>query len=171
MEDYESKNISASEVLVKVVRVTKAITSTYMSVLFIGMGLILAVSIILRFFFDQPVAWSNTITRYAYIHIVLLGAAISYIEGSHAQIDVLYQRVSPKMKCVFDLIHYGVMLFLCLVLTVMGVKHVAGTWHVHSPVLTGFPLGVVYLAVPMCAVVMMLYIFQRIAELKDRKEA
>lgn len=156
--------------MAQAVLVMKTVTCTYMSVLMIGMGLVLGASIILRFFFDQPVAWSNTITRYAYIHIVLLGAAVSYIEGSHAQIDVIYHRVPRKMKIVFDLVHYGVMLFLCSVLTVMGVKHVANMWHVNSPILVGFPLGVVYLAVPCCAVVMMIYIIQRIAGLKDRKE-
>lgn len=170
MELSKSKEGRVAGMLAQTVRVTKVITCTYMSVLFIGMGLVLGASIILRFFFDQPIAWSNTITRYAYIHIVLLGAAVSYMEGSHAQIDVIYQRVPGKMKIGFELVHYGVMLFLCLVLTVMGAKHVATMWHVHSPILVGFPLGVVYLAVPLCAVVMMIDIFQRIAGLKDRKE-
>lgn len=170
MEDIELKTHTTAGVLARTVGVVRAVTCTYMSVLLIGMGLVLGVSIILRFFFDQPVAWSNTITRYAYIHIVLLGAAVSYIEGSHAQIDVLYQWVPRKVKICFDLIHYGVMLFLCSVLVVMGAKHVVGMWHVHSPILVGFPLGVVYLAVPLCAVVMMIYIFQLLAGLKGRKE-
>ncbi|MCP3887739.1 MAG: TRAP transporter small permease [Desulfobulbaceae bacterium] len=153
----------------KVVRVTKSISCFYISVLLIGMGLILAASIILRFFFDQPIAWSNTITRYAYIHIVLLGAAVSYIEGSHAQIEVFYERASDRLKLVFDLVHYSAMLFLCLVLTVMGAKHVVSMWHVHSPILVHFPIGVVYLAVPLCAVIMMIFIFQQLIRLKDRK--
>lgn len=170
MEDSELEKSTTPGVLARTVKVTKAVVSMYMAALFIGMGLVLGVSIVLRFFFDQPVAWSNTITRYAYIHIVLLGAAVSYIEGSHAQIDVIYQRVPAKVKIVFDFVHYGAMLFLCLVLTVMGAKHVATMWHVHSPILIGFPLGAVYLAVPLCAVVMMIYIFQLMAGLKDRKE-
>jgi TRAP-type C4-dicarboxylate transport system permease small subunit len=170
MEDNDLHNTQPAGMLDQIVRVTKKITCAYMSVLLIGMALILGASIILRFFFDQPVAWSNTITRYAYIHIVLLGAAISYMEGSHAQIDVIYQRVSTRMKIVFDLLHYSVMLFLCLVLTIMGAKHVMTMWHVHSPILVGFPLGAVYLAVPLCAVVMMIYIFQQLAAIADRKE-
>jgi TRAP-type C4-dicarboxylate transport system permease small subunit len=170
MDDIELKKERPAGFLDQIVRVIKIVTCAYMSVLLIGMALILGVSIILRFFFDQPVAWSNTITRYAYIHIVLLGAAVSYTEGTHARIDVIYERVSEKMKIVFDLVHYAVMLFLCLVLTIMGAKHVVTMWQVHSPILVGFPVGVVYLAVPMCAVVMMIYIFQQLAGIKDRKE-
>ncbi|WP_419175836.1 TRAP transporter small permease [Desulfosediminicola sp.] len=170
MEDIEVKPHTTAGVMAQTVRVTKVVTCTYISVLLVGMGLVLGASIILRFFFDQPVAWSNTITRYAYIHIVLLGAAVSYMEGSHAQIDVIYQRVPRKMQLGFDLVHNGVMLFLCSVLTVMGAKHVVNMWQVHSPIITGFPVGVVYLAVPLCAVVMVIFIFQRLVDLKDRKE-
>ena len=154
----------------KIVGVIKTISCAYMSVLFIGMGIILAASIVLRFFFDQPITWSNTITRYAYIHIVLIGAAISYTEGSHAQIEVFYQRASSKMKIVFDLIHYAAMLCLCLVLTVMGIKHAITMWHVNSPILAHFPLGAVYMAVPISAIIMILFIIQQLIRLKDRKK-
>lgn len=167
MENTELKKEQATGLPEKIVRATRFISCTYISALLVAMGVILAASIILRFFFDQPVAWSNTITRYAYIHIVLLGAAVSYMEGSHAQIDVVYERVSERMKLVFDLVHYSVMLFLCLVLTIMGGKHVVAMWHVHSPILVDFSLGVVYLAVPFCAVIMIIYIFQQFIRLKD----
>lgn len=170
MEDIELKNKQPAGILSLTTRTTKKITCAYMSVLLVGMALVLGVNIFLRFFLDQPIAWSNTITRYAYIHIVLLGAAVSYMEGGHAQIEVFYQRVSPRIQIVFDLLHYGAMLFLCLVLTVMGAKHVVSMWHVHSPILAGFPLGVVYLAVPLCAVVMIIFIFQQLAGIMDRKE-
>lgn len=170
MQDSIFKNEPPAGFLDKIVQAVKYMSCAYMSVLLIAMGCILAVSIILRFFFDQPVAWSNTITRYAYIHIVLIGAAVSYMEGSHAQIEVFYERASDKMKILFDLVHYAVMLFLCLVLTIMGAKHVITMWHVHSPVLVNFPLGVVYLAVPLCAIIMMIFIVQQFARLKDRRK-
>ena len=170
MEDSTLKQEPPDGFPEKVVRVTKYISWVYMSVLLIAMGFILAASIILRYFFDQPITWSNTITRYAYIHIVLIGAAVSYMEGSHAQIEVFYERASHKMKIVFDLVHYAVMLFLCSVLTIMGAKHVVTMWHVHSPILVHFPLGVVYLAVPLCGIIMMIYILQQLTRLKDRKK-
>lgn len=170
MQDSSLKSDPPEGLPEKIVKATKYISHAYMSVLFIGMGGILAVSIVLRFFFDQPVAWSNTVTRYAYIHIVLIGAAVSYMEGSHAQIEVFYERASDRMKLVFDLIHYSVMLFLCLVLTVVGIQHVINMWNVHSPILVHFPLGVVYLAVPLSAIIMMIFILKQLIRLKDRRK-
>lgn len=157
-------------ILARVVHLTKLATCAYLSILFIGMAIILGGSIALRYFFDYPISWSNVITRYAYIHIVLLGAAVSYIEGGHAQIETFYERSSRKTRIVFDFIHYGVMTILCLVLTVMGTKQAAAMWDVHPPILAGFPLGAVYLAVPGCAVIMMLHILRLILTRKNRKE-
>jgi TRAP-type C4-dicarboxylate transport system permease small subunit len=171
MKDNIGQHKQSPGILDRLVRITQSVICGFLTILLIAMALILGASIVMRFFLDQPIVWSNTITRYAYIYIVLLGTAISYIEGSHAQIEVLYERVPQKIKIVFDLLHYGVMIFLCLVLTIMGTKHVMTMWHVNSPILAGFPLGAVYLAVPLCAIVMMIYIFQQLAGLKDRKEA
>lgn len=170
MKDSALKNAPPDGLPEKIVRATKTISCVYMTVLLIAMGCILAASIILRFFFDQPIAWSNTITRYAYIHIVLIGAAVSYMEGSHAQIEVFYDRASDKIKLIFDLVHFAFVLFLCGVLTIMGTKHVITMWHVHSPILVNFSLGIVYLAVPACGVIMIIHILQQLIRLKDRKK-
>ena len=119
--------------------------------------------------FSHPIPWANLLGRYAYIHIVLFGTAISYIEGSHAQVEVLYERVSGKTRIVFDVVHYAVMLFLCLVLTVVGFEHVFSTWSVHPPILACVPMGAVYLAVPLFALVTILYLLQLIVALKGRR--
>lgn len=170
MKDGSGVVAPLNKKMAQIVHIVKTITSAYMTVLFIGMGLVLAASIVLRFFFDQPIVWANTVTRYAYIHIVLLGTAISYIEGSHAQIDVLFQRAPEKIKLAFNLIHYSTMLFLCGVLTIVGGQHVVNMWNVHSPILADFPVGAVYLAVPVSAVIMILYISWQIISLKASKE-
>lgn len=166
MENIET---GTGGVLARAVKAIQRITSVYISVLLVGMGLLLGMNIILRYFFQHPIPWANILGRYAYIHIVLFGTAISYIEGGHAQIDVVYQRVSGRTRLIFDVIHYLVMLFLCLVLTVVGFRHVVSAWHVHPPIMAAIPMGAVYLAVPLFAVVTILYLFQLIAGLKGRK--
>lgn len=158
-----------SGLLHRTVQILKNVFSVYIAVLLVGMGLLLGVNIILRFGFDYSISWSNLLGRYAYIHVVLFGTAISYLEGTHAQIDVLYERVSAKTRVIFDVIHYAVMLFLCLVWTVVGFEHVVSSWSVHPPILPMIPMGLVYLAVPLFAIVTILYIFELVLQLKDRK--
>jgi TRAP-type C4-dicarboxylate transport system permease small subunit len=149
----------------------KRLTAGFNGALFVimlGMGLVLGANIVLRYVFESPIAWSNVVTRYAYIYIVLLGTAVSYIEGSHAQIDFVYESVSKRTRAFFDLFHYLAMLFMCGLLIVYGIKHVATMWPVHSPAVSFLSMGVVYLSVPLSAALMVIFLLKKILELKFR---
>ena len=150
----------------------KIVTGTNFTLFFlmVAMGLVLGANIAMRFLFETPIPWSNVISRYAYIYIVLLGTAISYIEGDHAQIDFVYDAAPRKLKVFFDLCHYLVMMFLCIILIIYGMKHVITMWPVHSPVVPALSIGVVYLSVPICATIMILFLTQKILEIKFRAE-
>lgn len=145
-------------------------TNAVLFVIMVCMGLVLGANIVMRFLFESPIAWSNVVSRYAYIYIVLLGTAISYIEGGHAKIDFVYDAAPERLKFVFDLGHYLAMIFLCIILIVFGMKHVATMWPVHSPVVPALSIGVVYLSVPICAAIMILFLLQKIIDLKNRKK-
>jgi len=60
-----------------------------MVILLIGLTLLLGASISMRYFIGQPISWANAISRYAYIHIVLIGNAVSYMLEGHATIVFL----------------------------------------------------------------------------------
>ena len=135
-----------------------AITNGFLFAIMVAMGVILAANITLRYLFEAPISWANVITRYAYIYIVLLGTAISYIEGSHAQIEFIYDRASKRTRAIFDLFHYMAMMFLCSILIIFGIKHVITMWHVHSPVLTSLSIGYLYLSVPISAALILFFI-------------
>lgn len=133
-----------------------------------AMGLILGLNITMRFLFDNPISWSNAVTRYAYIYIVLLGTAISYVEGSHAQIDFIHAAAPKKIQGVFDMIHYLSMMFLCGILIIFGIKHVITMWPVHSPVVKGLSIGIVYLSVPVSAAVILFFLIIKMLDIKFR---
>jgi len=135
-------------------------------VIMTGMGLVLGANIALRYLLNQPLNWSNTISRYAYIYIVLLGTAVSYIEGQHASIDFVYHAAPKRLKILFDFCHYLVMMFLSALLIIVGIQHSIGMWHVSAPILPWLPVGIVYLSVPICAVVMLLFLIQKMLELR-----
>jgi len=131
-----------------------------------GMGLVLGLNIAMRFLFHHPISWSNEISRYAYIYIVLFGTAISYREGTHAKIDFVRNSVSKKMQNVFDIIHYLVMIFISIILIVFGTKHVITMWPVHAPVLTFLSVGIIYLSVPVSAAAILIFTICYMLDLK-----
>ncbi len=158
------QNFAKSALTVLLNKTTAGINAA-LFIFLVAMGLILGANIVLRYLFESPISWSNVITRYAYIYIVLLGTAISYIEGGHAQIDFVYNGVSKRTQALFDLLHYLAMMFLCIILIFFGIKHVITMWPVHSPVVNFLSMGVVYGSVPISAAVMVVFLIKKILEL------
>ena len=139
----------------------KTISNAFMIILLIGLTLLLGASIAMRYLLGQPISWSNAVARYIYIYIVLIGSAISYMLEGHAVIESFYNIMPRGVKMVFDLAHYLIVMGLSLILIVRGTKYAIGMWGVHSPVLTFFPMGIVYLAVPICFVIIFLYLLRK----------
>jgi TRAP-type C4-dicarboxylate transport system permease small subunit len=139
----------------------KTISNTFMTILLIGLTLLLGASIAMRYFLGQPISWSNAIARYVYIYIVMIGSAISYMLEGHAVIESFYNIMPKGVKMVFDLAHYLIVMGLSLILIVKGTKYAIGMWGVHSPVLSFFSMGIVYFAVPICFVIIFLYLLRK----------
>lgn len=143
----------------------KTASNFFLFVLMVGLILVLGVNIVLRYFFDNPIAWSNTASRYAYIFIVLVGSGVSYIEGGHAQIDFIYDKAPNKLKYIFDLFHCIIMIGVSLILIVMGLNHSISMWPVHTPIIPWFSVGIVYLSIPLCALLILLFLIKKMLKL------
>jgi len=139
----------------------KTVSNTFMTILLIGLTLLLGASIAMRYFLGQPISWSNAIARYVYIYIVLIGSAVSYMLDGHATIESFYSIMPRGVRMVFDLAHYLIVMGLSAMLIVIGVRYTISMWGVHSPVLSFFSMGIVYLAVPICFVIIFLYLLRK----------
>ena len=139
----------------------KTISNTFMTILLIGLTLLLGASIAMRYFLGQPISWSNAVARYVYIYIVLIGSAISYMLEGHAVIESFYNIMPRGVKMLFDLAHYLIVMGLSAMLIFKGVKYTISMWGVHSPVLSFFSMGIVYFAVPICFVIIFLYLLRK----------
>jgi len=143
----------------------KNASALFLFVLMVGLILVLGANIVSRYFFHNPIAWSNTASRYAYIFIVLVGSGIAYIEGGHAQIDFIYEKAHARLKFVFDLFHCIIMTGVCLVFIILGLKHSISMWPVHTPIIPWFSVGIVYLSIPLCALLILFFLIKKILEL------
>jgi len=134
-------------------------------ILMCGLILLLGINIFLRYIFDSPIAWSNTISRYIYIIIALVGSAIAYTQQGHARIDILYDRVGPNTKKLFDFCHYLIMMVLCIIFMVVGTQHALSMWPVHPPIIPWLPIGSIYLSIPIFSFLIFLYLLKKMISL------
>lgn len=156
---------TASRVVGSIMDKIKKASSNFLFVLMAGLICVLGANIVLRYFFHNPIAWSNTASRYAYIFIVLVGSGIAYIEGRHAQIDIIYEKAHPWVKLVFDIAHCTIMIGLCFVLIFEGMKHSLSMMPVHAPIIPWFSVGIVYLSIPLCGLLILLFLIKKALEL------
>lgn len=156
-ENKKGNGVTFNLILEKI----KTISNTVLIILLIGLTLLLGISISMRFFLGQPISWSNAIARYIYIYIVMIGTAISYMQNGHASIESFHNMMPKNIRLIFDFFHYVIMMWLSVMLVVKGLKYAIRMWGVHSPVLSFFPMGLVYLAVPICFGLIFLYLLRK----------
>ncbi len=139
----------------------RTISNVFLVVLLLSVTLLLGATIAMRFFLGQPIAWSNAVSRYIYIYIVLIGSAISYMLDGHAIIESFYNVLPKGFKPLCDLAHYLIVMSLCVLLIFKGIKYTMQMWGVHSPVLPWFPMGIVYFSIPLSFLIIFLFLLRK----------
>jgi len=167
--DHEKKS-SAEDTFNLILEKVRLISSSFLMILLLALVVLLGASITMRYFLGQPISWSNSIARYIYIYIVLIGSAVSYMLGGHATIESFYNIAPKPVQKVFDLIHYIVVMGLCSILVINGSKYAVSMWGVNSPVLMNLPMGVVYLSVPIGFAIIFLFLLKKIFFWGGRKK-
>lgn len=67
---------------------------------------LLGVDIFMRYVFEAPMAYVSEIVTIAFIYVYLLGAAALYARNEDLVLDILYNRVGPRMRQVWLLLIY-----------------------------------------------------------------
>lgn len=62
-----------------------------------------AYSVLLRYVFNAPVTWSDELSGYLVVAMVMLGAAESLRRGDHINVDLLTSRLNERARRYFDL--------------------------------------------------------------------
>jgi TRAP-type C4-dicarboxylate transport system permease small subunit len=159
--DHDKKEGSGGAVFDLLLEKVKTISNVLLIILLIGLTLLLGASIGMRYFLGQPISWANAVARYVYIYIVLIGSAVSYLLEGHATIESFYNLMPRRIKMIFDLAHYLIVMGLSVLLIVKGTKYAMGMWGGHSPVLSFFSMGIVYLSVPISFLIIFLYMLRK----------
>ena len=68
------------------------------------MTLIVLLQIVMRYFFNSPLTWSEEIARYIFIYITFLGAGILVYERGHLFVEVLFNKIQGKSKNVLQFV-------------------------------------------------------------------
>lgn len=121
------------------------ITSTFLQVVF-------------RYFFSNPLFWSEELARYCFIYIVFIGGAWAGKNLSHLGVDYFVNKLPIKAKsivnCLIDLLIIG----FSFAISIIAMPVIRINMNQLSPALH-IPMGLVYLAVPLGFIFCAFYYF------------
>lgn len=98
---------------------------------------IVVYEVITRRFFHSPHIWTyEIITLFYGFHFMIL-AAYALLHQAHVSIDIVYNRLSPRLRACLDVITYPLFFFpFLIILFMVGFENAAASWATHETTLT-----------------------------------
>ena len=124
-------------------------------ILMAALAVILFVAVITRYLFNFPLAWSEEVSRYAFVWLSFLGAELCLRVNIHAAVDLLVKTLPPRVQCVVWRVGQTLVAIFLIALLISGI-HIARVAHNQSSPALGIPMSFVYSAVPVGAALMLL---------------
>ena len=89
------------------------------------MMLVVAYSVVNRYILNTPITWTDELSGYLVVALVMLGAADALRRGDHISVDLITSRLNKRGKRLVEIWGYIVVLIFSSVL-LMSSKHTIG---------------------------------------------
>lgn len=120
---------------------------------------VLFYAVFMRFVLHNPPSWSMELSRFLFIWMVMIGAALVTREQSHIQITFIAERLPDKFRLLWFIILRVIMLVFCLILIHQGSSILVFFMEEQSPALD-IAMGWIYLSIPLGGSLMFIYLFE-----------
>lgn len=121
-----------------------------------AMFVLVFMNIISRYFFGYSFNWAEELARYLMVWTAFLGAGLGMREGRHVAIEVLHDFLPKKIRRYFRAFVGLVIIAFMGILAYLGYEYAINSLAQASPVLR-WPIGLVYMAIPIGAVLFVLH--------------
>lgn len=152
-------------------RINKAVEGFSVALVAV-MVLLVLWQVVARYFLNNPSSFTEALTRYLFVWLVLVTATYAFGIRDHMYISAVKDRLKGKNQTVVSIAIEAltivfaacVMIYGGLVISAMQMVSVDSSLHI--------PMGVVYAIIPVCGVITVFYCVCNIAEeLEKAKEA
>jgi TRAP-type C4-dicarboxylate transport system permease small subunit len=100
--------------------------------------------------------WTEELSRFLFIWMVMLGAMIGIREGTHFEVDV-WPQLSPRPAALLRLVSHVFVLAFALVFVWWGIEFVRFGWSQNSE-LAELPMAFIFMAWPVAGVTWVLFL-------------
>ena len=118
--------------------------------------MIVFMQVIMRYFFNTSITWSEELSRYIFIWQVWLGSSIAFVDNQHIRVDLIFSIFkSENSQKVLHLINNIIWFSFNVFLVYVGVK-LLGSMNARNALSSGMrlPLVYVYAALPVSSFIL-----------------
>jgi len=126
-----------------------------------SMSIVIFLQVVFRYIIRYSLPWSEELSRYLFVWLALMGAAVGVKKNAHFGVDILVRRLKPKNQKILYLIGSLFILFFLCVIIFEGVKLTINNWTQLSPAMR-IPMSFPYSSVPASFLLMLVYIVKNI---------
>jgi len=142
---------------IKILDIIEEIFCHIIGGLFLAMTLLVFVSVLSRYLFHTPLAWSEEIARFMMVWMGFLGAAVCSKREEHIKMGFsIAKLVSPQFeKIVLSLLNVAFIVFLIFLIKAGFTVCVRGSY-IRSPALQ-IPMNYIMSAIPIAGFAMLIF--------------
>ena len=140
--------------------------------LVVVMVLLVLWQIVARYLLNSPSSFSEALTRYLFVWLVLVTSTYAFGSRDHMYISALNDRLRGKTRTVVNLLIEVLTILFAACVMVFGGSIIARMQMVSLDSSLHIPMGIVYAIIPICGVITVFYcICNILEELEKAKEA
>ncbi|NWF92702.1 MAG: TRAP transporter small permease [Syntrophaceae bacterium] len=124
-----------------------------------GIVAIIFYAVVMRYVFHRPPAWSEELSRFIFIWMIMLSAVLVTREQSHIQMTFLVDLLPERLRFFLSNFIRLLMIAFCWVMIQQGLKIYPIVAEASSPSF-GISMGWLYLAIPVSGMLMGLYVLE-----------
>lgn len=132
-------------------------------ILMVVMTIIIMLQIVYRYLLDDPLIWSEEAARFIFVWIVFLGASTAVRERAHVGIAFLVDMLPPRPRVALSLLFQLFSLGFLGAIFFYGARATANVWD-QDALTIDISFGIVYLAIPVSAALMIVRALQVMRE-------
>ncbi|MHB8127647.1 MAG: TRAP transporter small permease [Mobilitalea sp.] len=121
------------------------------------MTLLVTYQVIVRYFFNSPNAYTEVLSKYMFVWLIMYGSAYVFGLREHMNIAVVREKMPTKMRIIVEMIsELIIVLFAVGVLIYGGFKQMSDQM-VQLDAALQIPMGIIYSAVPISSCFILFY--------------
>jgi TRAP-type transport system small permease protein len=134
-------------------RVIDTVFKTLLVVLLVVLVFAVGANVAGRYLFNFSLAWADELSRFLFIWIIFVGAALAFFRGEHISVDFLVEKLPERLALAVGILKNAIILVI-LVVILWGAWQVIAT-SPGSSALLGVPLNWINVSVPIAAALML----------------